>query len=83
MSEMIERVARAICRRWHETDYEGENVDRLIDREWSAWKPIAIAAIAAMREPVPGMTDAGYVASDDLHTMYDAWQAMIDAALAE
>ena len=83
MSEMIERVARTMCRHWLEADYEGENVDRLVNREWSAWEPIARAAIAAMREPTLGMTDAGYMASDEHHTMAAAWQAMIDAALAE
>ena len=83
MSEMIERVARAMCREWLEMDYEGENVDHLVEHEWSGWAYIAQTAIAAMREPTLGMTDAGYAASDEHHTMSAAWQAMIDEALAE
>ena len=58
-------------------------MNEIIEREWKLWAPTARAAIAAMREPTLGMTDAGYAASDEHHTMSAAWQAMIDEALAE
>ena len=69
MSEMIERVARAMCREWLEMDYEGENVDHLVEREWSGWAYIAQTAIAAMMQSIPHLTDEQH--------------ALIKAALAE
>lgn len=53
MSEMIERVARAIGRGAF-ADQEQE------DDEWPNWVPEARAAIEAMREPTDKMLEAQY-----------------------
>jgi len=85
MSGMIERVARAMCRKWLEMDYEGENVDHLVEREWSGWAPTARAAIAAMREMNGAMLSAGCRAPwvESIAGVHGIYVAMIDAALAE
>jgi len=74
-SEMIERVARAICR----AEY-GPG-----DAGWANQIPAARAAIEAMREPTEGMLDKGAVAEGDGNLAQQAlniWAAMIDAALS-
>jgi len=87
MSEMIERVARAICREWLEADYEGEKVDRLVDRGWRCWQAVARTAIAAMREPTDDVIHSAphWSCSEcdgvNYTTNRDAWYAMIDAAM--
>lgn len=72
MSEIIERVARAI-----------ENVN-LLDYNLTKEEinSLAKAAIAAMREPTLFMTDSanGIVST---HECKEVWQTMIDAALKE
>lgn len=83
---MIERIARALARR----NYPGAS-DADIDEMWSAWVDDATAAIQAMREPTPGMVEAGQEVPLDVEitggVIYSAateakaiWQAMIDAA---
>lgn len=77
MSEMVERVARALGRHQVSTMAAAappSDIDRHIDQNWQAWVPMARAAITAMREP----TDAMMVT----HNAYDVWPKMIDAALA-
>jgi hypothetical protein len=81
MSEMIERVARALdeCHdpsSWHPYDFW--------DHDFAL--ELARAAIEAMREPTDAMKQAGDDFSGNLAITHDAsgegtWQAMIDAAL--
>lgn len=85
MSEMIERVARAL----HE-ELAGGDPDELIHhpaqksweapswQRWKQWEEAAQAAIAAMREPTLGMIHCGPVTPV---TCRVTWTAMIDAAL--
>lgn len=97
MSEMVERVARRICRAaiMGVRTIEGEPnlaesgmLDRLVEDKWEAYAPIARAAIEAMREPTNEMIAAGY---DEEKVGYGpdgvpaelVWEAMIDAALGE
>lgn len=86
MSEMIERVARAIWASeytspWPDGDGYPDDEYRLVARKQ------ARAAIEAMREPTDAMK-----AVDGIHWGYgchvcggltEGWQAMIDAALSE
>lgn len=83
MSEMVERVAKAI----------GEEVYGWVDpvetpNTWRSSVSLARTAIAAMRVPDPAMVEGGYAASARcdcmrLHDFVEAWHAMIDAALAD
>lgn len=96
MSKMIERVARAIRRK-----YNIEIFDRDEDNGWEHSLSQARAAIEAMREP----TEAQLVATEEVVTGHDdfacgdgtlylsypgfheyakaAWQAMINAAVED
>ena len=68
--DLVERVARAIM----------QNI--IADRDDAL--NAARAAIAAMREPSDAMIDAAWNAiSTERITATEAWQAMIDAALAQ
>lgn len=80
MSEMIERVARAIC---------GEEYGDS-DAGWENQIPAAKAAIAAMKLANPQEGVPGGIAFEDtffgegetvFHAMRNAWNATIDAAL--
>lgn len=85
MSELLERVARAI----------GEAYDGYADpvdtpNNWKAAIHAARLAVEAMREPSPEMTKAPHHEADACDAQYqrddafaEAWRAMIDAALAE
>jgi len=83
MSEMVERVALAICR--------GRRYG--CDGECSECQAGARLAIAAMREPTEKMIAAPFEAELDIYWAYtadgrpggpeDVWRAMIDAAIAE
>lgn len=73
MSEMIERVARGICK----ADWGGVS-----DAEMGRCRDLARAAIIAMREPTKGMVDMSRWTCRDDH-MRETWQEMIDAALKE
>lgn len=74
MSEMIERVALAIMR--------VETEDKISD-----YYKFARAAIEAMRESTEAMLEAAWDRTDGLPAgadlYYEAWQAMIDAALSQ
>ena len=81
MTDMIERVARAID--------EAHRNEKVSDEMWavckrhSAFKPAfdcARAAIAAMREPTERMKEAGFWEGSASPNNY---RAMIDAALEE
>lgn len=97
MSEMIERVARAMCL-FDSTSVlavrQGEPVEIVSQRRWEGdsdfYLESARAAIEAMREPTVRMIGAGWDeitarnSSDDLtfpEAVTDIWEAMIDAAL--
>lgn len=78
MSEMVERVARAMCEKagtdWSDTSGD-EYAPALINRPF--WMQQARAAIEAMRAPTDRM--ALVYADPTEAEMY--WQAMIDEAL--
>jgi hypothetical protein len=71
MSEMIEKVARAIC------EEERMNPDDALGG-WVHWAPAARAAIEAMREPTEAIMDAG---PPEPYMDAHVWGKMIDAAL--
>ena len=77
MSEMIERVAKALSEREGSGPWEGGLMG---ERGREMWRATARAAIEAMREPTSEMAFA-----DDVKEWPDdakaAWRAMIDAAL--
>jgi hypothetical protein len=86
MSEMVERVALAIWRAREEN--LPPRVRRLapddLDKASGAWAMTlehARAAIAAMREPTTEMWRAS--ANETGYVSRNAWEAMIDAALAD
>lgn len=95
MSEMIERVARAIRKAYHEHHkMPMRDWDRIDDEPKDEWLAMSRAAIGAMREPTEAMTkkassfevdfnSGGYV---DLGSLYSdgavaVWQSMIDEGL--
>ena len=79
MTEMINRVARAIC-----VANLGEHSDA-DDHSWQVYIPEARAAIAAMRDPMMSMIHA--ITEDKSPMAADAiavdWRAMIDEALRD
>jgi hypothetical protein len=77
MSEMVERVARAIYAAGKD-DYAWP-WDELNETRKEGVRDVARAAIAAMREPTEAMLQAG---SDIAHVVtLDDWEYMIDEAL--
>lgn len=72
MSEMVERVARAIAEARFGIGCPVDGDDRIAAR----------AAIEAMREPTDAMVDAAY-GRERTGTERGNWRAMIDAALTE
>ena len=80
MSEMIERMAKAIA---EDRGYEWDDRSR-IERDWKEWwREAARAAIEAMMEPTFEILRAGMNTTDNgdgqLHRR--KWQAMLQAAL--
>lgn len=86
MSEMIEKVAKAI--------YAGMTIEARgnLPDDWDkigpdhekarqGWRKVARAALIAMREPTPEMLDAA--AEVDGLAILPEWQSAIDAALGE
>ena len=87
MSEMVDRVARALCKADALTLAWGDNrdarVDAYVKSEWMGWLDHARAAIAAMREPTAAMTHRAFRYADAVirrADIEDAWRHMIDAA---
>lgn len=89
MSEMEERVARALCHAIGvpEDGLVADNRSALDDLKpaWVTQLPKARAAIAAMREPTQEMINIGvstinFLRPEDLKL---AWQTMLDVALQE
>lgn len=82
--DMVERVARALCREQHIQRYgsemwrEGE-LDQKVEGYWRHHIIGARAAIAAMREPTEAMIGA---ANRNNHPRdIDTWKTMVDEAL--
>jgi hypothetical protein len=80
MSEMVERVARAL----NDLAYSRQEASWSQDR-WLLFVPHARAAIAAMRDPTPEMIQAALDAAVDADCQHDPtpdlyWRAMIDKA---
>lgn len=92
MSEMVERVARALARedviaaiaqgdeqtRGHSAIEVAVAGMKAESRLWSSYTKQARAAIAAIREPTQGMYVAGM---DAPQTVTCIWEAMIDKAI--
>jgi hypothetical protein len=92
MTDMIERVARAICAELESTVYDPVDYD-VVEECWPRFVSQARAAIEAMREPTDGML----AEADNMLPRFEeepneprmmgvdgalvAWQAMIDTAL--
>ncbi len=76
MSEMIERVAKAIYDRTLEDDQLADYGLPMADAI-----TCAKAAIEAMREPTQDMLNAGKAIMTDYDDSLECWQAMIDEAL--
>lgn len=94
MNEMLERVARAICK-----SVDGRNPDHLIavyedrplvgggimipihKRDWENYLTQARAAIAAMREPTNEMFLAMEQSGVSFQTQQRMWPAVVDVML--
>lgn len=78
MSEMIERVARALCKQ-NGTDPETEITLPLVSgKNWTLYQASARIAIETMREPTEAMV------TDEVRSLVypeDAWGIMIGEAL--
>ena len=78
MSEMVERVAMALCdERWR------GDWPKLNEGEREDWRGAARAAIAAMREPIEAMINSAHDRIAGEGEIADVWRAMIDEALRE
>lgn len=85
MSEMIERVAKAL------SIADGNHPDARSNDEdehpmWTLYLGDARAAIEAMREPTGNMLDAGWEHTGDpcwKENVADAWRAMVNVALGQ
>lgn len=80
MSEMVERVARAI---FASQQMPGDDPDFLKAHPWtqSACLLAARAAIEAMREPTVGMVQAARQSAPYDRDVMETWPLMIDEAL--
>ncbi len=81
MSEMVERVARALCRR----QCPSEPGSHYLDANWPRFEDDARTAIAAMRQPTDAMEfigDAIWRSAFPTTRAFEAYVAMIDAALS-
>lgn len=56
--DMIEKVARAICRDFHKGKLSGGDLDNEVHNAWDLWTGEAAAAIKAMMEPDMTMLNA-------------------------
>jgi hypothetical protein len=86
-TEMVERVARVLCRRAVAAEYptaSAEVLDKMAEDPGEPYLSDASAAIEAMREPTEAMLSAAGPHGtfwDDTCTPKDCWDAMIDASL--
>ncbi len=88
--ELVERVAAAVWKAWRGPEELGAAWPDVSERSRRIGRAMALAAIAAMREPSEAMLDAardwsgakyGKPIGDD--AAIGCWQAMIDEALKE
>jgi len=82
MSEMVEKVARAIYAAMPKTFEASGDFNRLWPNLQDSYRAVARAAIEAMREPTPTMMKEGNF-SLDTGSSDDTWVAMINEALAD
>lgn len=83
MSEMIERVAKAMEKFASQPLYNLPSLEPvLVGSLGDVWEYLARAAVEAMREPTEEMIHAG-VWGSALRTMGKSYTAMIDAALID
>lgn len=61
MSEMVERIARGLCRFTWERQFEGQNLDACIEDEWKNHTDAAVVVLKSMREPTRGMITAAMI----------------------
>ena len=80
--DVVERVARAICRAMWGDDCPLMTAAAFEEEHWSQTLADARAAIAAMREPTEAMCEAGK-RGGTVGAAAASWRAMVDAALAE
>lgn len=84
MSEMVERVARALYSQWRPKGYPKWDSPLLGKRAQRKWHAISRAAIAAMREPTremyDGLSDTGKMWKEQ--DSFAVWRTFIDAALS-
>lgn len=83
MTDMIERVARAICRAYCPPTMSEEAIQCQVDNGWDMWVNEAIAAIKAMRKPTDEMVDAGWHSLDRDDDVTIMFNTMIGASLGE
>jgi hypothetical protein len=75
-TSLVERIARVIAARFVSINAEGDDRsagDR-VDRIWRDYRDDALSVIRTLREPDRAMAEVGDV---------EAWERMIEAALAE
>jgi len=80
MSEMLDRVARAIYAALHVEGFAHQDYDLLNTFQRAQVEKMAHAAVTAMREPTKAMIYAG---NPEYHGFFDAddvWRDMIDEA---
>lgn len=81
---IIERVARAICRSDGTDPSVMITIDGIEAPVWTLCANAARAAIEAMREPTPEMVKAGLRCGDTgPEPALSVWRDMIDAAIQE
>ena len=88
MSEMVERVARAIAENQHQGWLYDQEAVAMLDPERVAkarkfLREAARAAIEAMREPDHDMTGNVLRPGEDRTFLVELWQRMIDGALEQ
>lgn len=88
MSEMIERVAKAIVEKLNEIEGGGTSWDEAGHEMKESMFPLARAVIEAMRDPTTAMLEAEpeddgeFSKENSIFHARQFWQAMIDEALA-
>lgn len=92
-SEMLERVARAICNKRAEVGLQrdwtmslatrplAERIAEYVNLNWKAYEDDARIAISAMREPTDAMMEFIMLRKDDYELGLKDWRSAIDEAL--
>lgn len=83
MSEMVERVARAICRSNCSPRMSRDHIECQVENAWDMWIPEARAAIEAMRSQTLVYLDNGKVVHEMRGAPDDIWKTLLDAALGD